>query len=390
MRAGARPRPRSLALPAAGIVLLCGAVLLTRGGTAATEADLAVASPPLPSASDPSSPPPATLTELEADGLVGARLGQAVGRSDTRWVAPYGGDDSPGACTLILSTGDVDVPGLRTSAWRIDSRIVSVAVSQHDRSLVLGLRTWLGPAMGDALSSAESLPSARFERELVAEAVDGDVRTVTVQQDGTETVFSDLGRGQGIAYVEVREPAAERCRLPETPGPGWSSGSGVPVLGAGGWGDVDVGSPIQELVDSGLIQPTAVATGGPGGCPVHLPVDRWSDGGPQQGLGGVYVRDGRVAGVRVIAGRTSEGLAVGDPVTAVERAYPELAGGPGRPTGWTPGTWVSLADGRSLRVAVADGVVAPRSVDVTLPQAQQRVQSVAVVDAPVRSLPCGG
>lgn len=342
-------------------------VLLTRGDTAVTEADLA-APPPAAEPGTTTEPGPGGAgPTVAADGLPGARLGQRV-TEEGPW-ATTGLTDEDGACRFVQPQRSVGAPGLGVFAAVVDEEIVSVVVWQPADYLVPYVSTPHDVTMGEGLEAAALLPGAELATERLPEPVIVDpeagdrvqgLRVVTVEREGTETRYADLGQGRGIVYVEVRLPAAEACRprdfmsLPAPPA------GEAEVLSAEGWGAVEFGRPVAELVEGGVLAPDAEP--GTGACVRH-PVSQ--PAGRPFGLRHVESVDGRVVGVTVDEGRTTDGLAVGDLRSRLMQVYPaaeEVEAAAGVPDRFPLPLRMRTSDGLRLEAELVARGVVPESV----------------------------
>lgn len=374
-------RGRGLVLLAATVAVVVVAVLLTRGGTAATEADLRPPPPPTPSETTDE-----MALVVDEGGIPGARLGQEViGPEVAGWVAASGRGGVPGRCDVMFAGADVQRGPYDILAWRLDDRIVSIVVVPSEDPVPRGLVvTTQGPELGDTLERAALLPGAEIAtEELISEQPDR-LRVITVPHGGTETLYSDLGRQDGIAYVEVREPVAARCELADVVGPvaRVPSGSptepvptGPPDLTPDGRGDVSFGRPAEELVELGVLERPQRSDVGGGVCALYYPGPLLDAQDPHAGLGTVFARDGLVVGIALWGGRTSEGLAVGDLEARAAAVYPQLLDAEGQ---LLQGRSVELADGRRVLVRTGRGAVVPRTVDTWVTTEDQTVQEITV------------
>ena len=351
-------------------VVVVGGVLLTRGGTAATEADLV---PPTPAPEPETARPEQDV--LEATGLGPFRLGSPVATGgDGPWYAT-GVTSRDGGCRYLQGAwqpGEVQVSG-----WEVDGEVVSVALRTY-AAAGAPFPSELGVSFGDGVEGAALLPDAVLATEQVPRF--GALRYVTVPSGaGTETVVSDLGEDAGIRYVEVRSPTGRDCvadfpwaALPSGPPPE------LPVLDAAGRGPLRYGQPDGELPALGLTASDEQLLG-MSGC------DVWRVDGPLgpaediEGVAYVLVRDGTLVGISLWSGGTSEGLFVGAPLAQLVDAYPEVSL---EGTEGYPGAWQPLRDGRLVQVAAFPGFVAPDSVDAEVQTDEQLIGELTVLSAP--------
>ena len=360
----ARSRRRAAALGALILSALLTVVLLTRDETAVTDADLAV---PGPSATEPAPDPGGVGPTVTVDGLPGARLGQRVTEDGPWWTSPLTDEDT--ACRFVQPQSDVGAPGLGTFAAVVDEQIVSVVVWQPADYLVPYVTTPHDVTMGEGLEAAALVPGAELVVERLPEPVIIDpeagaqleeLRVVTVEQDGRETRYADLGGSRGIVYVEVRLPAAEACRPRDIYSLPTARADDAGVLSVDGWGPLQFGQPVAALVESGVL--AADVETGTGACVRHEVSEHAA---VPVGLRHVDSIDGRLVGAAVTAGRTAEGVAVGDPRSTFLQVYPgaqEVEPGPGTSEELFTPLQVSTADGLRLQAdLVARGVV-PTSV----------------------------
>lgn len=354
-------RRRVLALlSVVAVIAVVAAVLLTRGDPPPAGVSAAPSSRP---STEPSRPP-VTGAAMAVDGLPDLRLGQEVRQDAPRWSDSTAGDGSS-ACRLGAPETAVGEAGLSVVAGAVAGRVVSVVVVQPGPEPVSSLALPHGLTMGDDLRAAAALPGAELAVEELPEAVIVDpesgavvtgLQVVTVDEAGTQTRYAGLGRDRGIEYVEVRTPEAAAC----SPATGlffWPpvpEAEGLPELTAEGRGDITLGRPVAELVDSGVLAPEVQYV--PGSCPRYSP-----PAGSRPGLAYVEATgDGRVAGVAVNAGGTSDGLQVGDRFSEVLAMYPQASvpaeTDPYRPTEPLP---VHTVDGVQLAVVPGTRPVYP-------------------------------
>lgn len=371
------------ALAAAGVAALVVAVLLTRGGTAAQDGDLAA--PPPATAGFPVVPPdpgPAPSigpTDVGLDGIDDARLGPRppVTQDGGGW-RDLGVTSTDGRCSLLWHTAgtrDLEVTG-----WQVGERIVSVAmraVSEQPPDLA---SAW-GTSFGDDLEVVDSRAPAVLTEEPLTGAVLDSVRSVSLVRDGIEVVFSDVGGTAGIDYVEVREPEGRECRAERSFWePQQARPAGSPPLDVTGIGPLRFGQPAAELSGLGL-QPLPFGQEDRDvlGCQVWF---RDPERVPPElaGLGRVLTSGSEVVAIRLDGGGTAEGLQVGDPAESVLRAYPELAV-PGVDGDLLPPFPAPLSDGRRLGVELRTPTVMPSSVDAPVPSDGQVVASIEVSTA---------
>lgn len=380
---------RSRLLLSAGgcVALLLAAVLLTRGGTAATQADLA---PPAPVPTTTTEPGPTDSSDrlvMEADGISSARLGDDVS-------SPGGADDwfasgqlsVGGQCELMYPALNNPVAQFEVLGWQHDGRIVAVVAAAFDgRPTGPALATSLGPGFGDGLERAALLAGADPATERLETSLVGEIRTVTVGGTGDVMVFSDLGGDDGISYVEVRTPAGEQCVLD-----GWESfigtvdrpgADGPPAADDAGRGDIRIGQDVEELVGAGRLSPGNVGDVRLAGCMSYVRQYQVGEDDLIDGLSSVHVRDGLVHGLSFWAGSTAEGLTVGDPEEDVGQVYPELAG---LDLEALEQDALQLADGRVLLLSLGRGRVPAGTVDAYLEAGSYSVQSLTVLAGPCR------
>ena len=363
-QAGGRSGRRAAALVALLVSVLVTVVLLTRDETAVTDADLAV---PEPSATEPASDPGGVGPTIAADGLPGARLGQRVTEDDPWWTSPLTDEDT--ACRFVQPESDVGAPGLGVFAGVVDEQIVSVVVWQPADYLVPYVTTPHGVTMGEGLEAAALVPGAepvveRLPEPVVVDPAAGtqleELRVVTVERDGAQTRYADLGGSRGIVYVEVRLPVAEACRPRDIYSPPTPHADEAGVLSVDGWGPLRFGQPVAALVDSGVLAPDVET--GTGACVRHEVSEHAV---APVGLRHVDSIDGRLIGAAVTAGRTAEGVAVGDPRSTFVQAYPDaedVERGGGMPEPFFAPLQVRTADGLRLQADLVPRGVVPTSI----------------------------
>lgn len=364
------------ALAAAGLVGLVAVVLLTRGGTAAGDEDLAGPPPTTAGFPDlPAGPEPTRsvgVMDVGLDGTAGARLGPAPVEGSP-WVEA-GITSTDGRCSLLLYQGgraELDVTG-----WLVDDRVVSVAMRSLDPSSPPDLLSAWGTTFGDDLAAVDTRAPAVVQEEQLPDALVGSVRSVHRVQDGIELVVSDLGSDGGISYVEVREPDGVDCRAERW---WWDgpvlAGEADLLLDDGGYGPVRFGQPVEELDALGLA-PFPFGQEGPEllGCQVWVPDEAAEQPAPA-GLGRVLSVSGSVTAIRLDAGTTAEGLTVGGPAGTVLAAYPEVAVR-SADGDLLPPFPTTLDDGRRLDVELATPSVLPVTVDAPVDGVARVVGSV--------------
>ena len=100
-----------------------------------------------------------------------------------------------------------------------------------------------------------------------------------------------------------------------------------------------------------------------------------------EGLGAVWVRDGRVAGIEVARGALAEGLVTGDDVGDLLAAFPELDVDAVDPYAVPPFPH-RMTDGRTIAAVLLDTFVVAPELDALLPTDRPVVASVTLWSEP--------
>lgn len=361
-------RPASVALAVGVVTALVAGVLLVRDDVAAAPEAFDLPSV-VPSEAGPT-PPDLAVVAAAFDDLTGLALGgPAVSQAESAGLLVDAAPDGSG-CRGLRADEQGQVQGWARGGWLTSVQLLRTG----EDGTALPLGSWVDDSTDALLEAAASSPAATEEvRAVRRDDLALLVRVVTVDLAGGELVLSDLGAGGGHRWAELRQPAGRRCEI------GAESarriGGAGPLVGPDGARGLAFGTPVESLLDDGVVVPEdrrAVAAG----CVVVPVVD-----GPD-GVTSVVVADGALVGVGLSAGgvRGPDGadLVVGDPVDRVRAVFP-AAVGPGELQALRDNSGVVVpTDGGRVVVSVARPSALVPDVDVPVPGPDLLVSSLQV------------